>query len=387
MNDKEYKFDLFGERQKTIRIALLAIPLLLIIPMIIILTNKTFVLFPGQPVGTSTFAFEAFADTGYGGGSTVEDFHFDSKNLVCSYTLRRKIGNPIVFISMWLDKKGIPLDLSGFSSVTIRFEEVQSKRITVFFKTFVPGISIIGPENAPTLRHNQFIIHPNESTHEYKIDFDRFFTDNWWYSGRGITPNSLPEETYSKVMGFDILFSPSEADTAYERHERIVLDSVVLERGLSPFVFIIPAFMAVYYLLFGIMTLFRKKNVQTLPERKTVEVSSYKDDELKRINQFIETHYTDPDISTSMIYKELGINTTRVFNLLKKKYNLSFKQLINRMRIEEAKKLLRETDLKVLAIAFNLGFNDISYFNRLFKQEEGVAPSDYRDKNTKEESS
>jgi AraC-like DNA-binding protein len=49
-------------------------------------------------------------------------------------------------------------------------------------------------------------------------------------------------------------------------------------------------------------------------------------------------------------------------------------------RIQEAKRLLNETDLNVTEIAFRLGFNSHSYFSAIFKDQEGLTPSEYRGK-------
>ena len=64
--------------------------------------------------------------------------------------------------------------------------------------------------------------------------------------------------------------------------------------------------------------------------------------------------------------------------MLHKEYNLTLKRLANKMRMEEAKRLLRETDLRITDIALELGFNNITYFNHLFKDTVGIAPSEFR---------
>jgi YesN/AraC family two-component response regulator len=120
---------------------------------------------------------------------------------------------------------------------------------------------------------------------------------------------------------------------------------------------------------------------QIIPDQKPVNVASYRKQALARIKEFIKTHYNDPNISTRMIYKSLGIPPKKVFALILKEYGLSFKQLINKMRIEEAKRLLRDKDLRISDVAINVGFNEPTYFNRIFKEHEKMTPSDFRDKN------
>jgi two-component system response regulator YesN len=117
-----------------------------------------------------------------------------------------------------------------------------------------------------------------------------------------------------------------------------------------------------------------------VPEQKSLEITSYRERDLARIREFIASRYSDPDISTRMLYEFLGIPPERVYALVLSKYDITFKQLINKMRIKEAKNLLRETDLRITDIAMNLGFNELTYFNRLFKKHEKMTPSDFRDR-------
>jgi YesN/AraC family two-component response regulator len=117
-----------------------------------------------------------------------------------------------------------------------------------------------------------------------------------------------------------------------------------------------------------------------MPKQKPVEITSYREQDLTRVREFIESHYSNPEISTRMLYKSLGIPPEKVFTLVLNEYGLTFKQLINKMRIEEAKRLLQESDLRITDIAMNVGFNELTYFNRLFKKYEKMTPSGFRDK-------
>ncbi|MBQ8605765.1 MAG: helix-turn-helix transcriptional regulator, partial [Clostridia bacterium] len=50
----------------------------------------------------------------------------------------------------------------------------------------------------------------------------------------------------------------------------------------------------------------------------------------------------------------------------------------NRMKVEEAERLLRETELSVAQVAQELGFSDSKYFNTIFKKQTGITPAVYR---------
>jgi len=64
--------------------------------------------------------------------------------------------------------------------------------------------------------------------------------------------------------------------------------------------------------------------------------------------------------------------------ILKKVSGLPFKQYLNRLRLEEAKRLLTQTDLQVSDIAYKVGYGNISHFNRVFKDHLGISPNDFR---------
>ena len=59
-------------------------------------------------------------------------------------------------------------------------------------------------------------------------------------------------------------------------------------------------------------------------------------------------------------------------------FYITFIEFINKTRINEASKLMRETDMQIQSIAENVGLNDTSYFARLFKRYMGITPSRYK---------
>ena len=50
------------------------------------------------------------------------------------------------------------------------------------------------------------------------------------------------------------------------------------------------------------------------------------------------------------------------------------------MRIERAKELLATTNLKLSAIAMDIGYNEPNYFSHVFRKAEGVTPKEYRNR-------
>lgn len=65
----------------------------------------------------------------------------------------------------------------------------------------------------------------------------------------------------------------------------------------------------------------------------------------------------------------------------KKYYNITPSEYINKLKLKKATELLTSTDKKILDIIFECGFDNVSYFNRVFKSKFGVTPSNFRDIN------
>lgn len=86
----------------------------------------------------------------------------------------------------------------------------------------------------------------------------------------------------------------------------------------------------------------------------------------------------DKIIHSAEVAKEVGMNATYFSTYYKNKTGETFRTFINRSRVEYAKKLLIETNLSVEELGLQLGYSDYRSFHRIFKQQEGMAPSDYR---------
>ena len=63
--------------------------------------------------------------------------------------------------------------------------------------------------------------------------------------------------------------------------------------------------------------------------------------------------------------------------LFKKEMGLSFHQYCMQLRLQKAESLLLKASDKIIDVALECGFNNISYFNRTFKSRYGVSPSEY----------
>ena len=83
-------------------------------------------------------------------------------------------------------------------------------------------------------------------------------------------------------------------------------------------------------------------------------------------------------ISLDEMASKCNISTSYFSKLFKKAKGDNFANYINKIRIKKAKEYLETTDMPILNIAFELGFEDCGYFIKVFKKIEGMTPAVYR---------
>ncbi|TGM97046.1 helix-turn-helix domain-containing protein [Leptospira yasudae] len=91
-----------------------------------------------------------------------------------------------------------------------------------------------------------------------------------------------------------------------------------------------------------------------------------------------EKFYQDEEVSLAAVAERMSLTTHQLSELINSKLNKSFFVWLNQYRVEEAKKLLAETNKTVLEIAMEVGFNNRSSFNEAFLKLAEKTPVEYR---------
>lgn len=96
--------------------------------------------------------------------------------------------------------------------------------------------------------------------------------------------------------------------------------------------------------------------------------------------KIIERDY-DKNISLDEVTKEVAVSKNYFCHIFKKEMNMSIWNYLTKVRLEKAKELLRKSDMKSYEIAFKVGYDNPSYFSKIFKKIEKMTPNEYREKN------
>ncbi len=84
------------------------------------------------------------------------------------------------------------------------------------------------------------------------------------------------------------------------------------------------------------------------------------------------------NITLEDVAAKVHLNSAYFSTLFKQSTGSSFKEYLNMIRVEESKRLLTSTDYSIIDIAIATGFEDQSYFSKVFKKYTGITPKQYR---------
>ncbi|MDP9699095.1 YesN/AraC family two-component response regulator [Paenibacillus intestini] len=96
--------------------------------------------------------------------------------------------------------------------------------------------------------------------------------------------------------------------------------------------------------------------------------------------QYLKEHYRTK-IKLQQLANHIHVNSAYLGQQFKREMGVSFSEYVHRLRIEEARRMLRRTNMKISDIAFELGYHDAEYFTEKFKALTGELPSLYKNNN------
>jgi AraC-like DNA-binding protein len=121
-----------------------------------------------------------------------------------------------------------------------------------------------------------------------------------------------------------------------------------------------------------------KKDLPLVAYRQ-LTLEPYRDKEKASVLKFIATNYTNPELDLEGVVAATGTNRTKVNEVLKSELGMTFTSYLNKLRLTEAARLLTENGATTVAdIAYSVGYANVSYFNKLFKEEYGCTPKAFR---------
>ena len=93
---------------------------------------------------------------------------------------------------------------------------------------------------------------------------------------------------------------------------------------------------------------------------------------------YLSQHFSDPNLMLQDVAKAVNMSNSRFSTVFAQQSGRTFTEYLTGLRLNRAKELLRNTEMKSAEIAFDVGYNDAHYFSYLFRKNVGMTPSEYR---------
>jgi AraC-like DNA-binding protein len=121
------------------------------------------------------------------------------------------------------------------------------------------------------------------------------------------------------------------------------------------------------------------RNIQLLSNATFSDNSvSYNSRRLEKVFEFLRKNY-NKDITLADVSKLADMTEVSFSRFIKKRTGKTFVDSLNDIRLGYATRLLIDSSETIAEIAYKCGFNNISYFNRLFRKKKNLTPKEFRE--------
>ena len=119
------------------------------------------------------------------------------------------------------------------------------------------------------------------------------------------------------------------------------------------------------------------------PDPGNITITPLDEKMVEKAVKYVVTNIKRPDLSVEELSSHLGMSRVHLYKKLKATTGKTPVEFIRLIRLKRGAQMLRESQMNVSEIAFQLGYNNPKYFSKYFKEEFGVLPSVYQDKESK----
>ena len=212
----------------------------------------------------------------------------------------------------------------------------------------------------------------------------------WWYASYPHWSSDVQKMKYENIK---IIWLTADNSNEKDKEHKITVKTLrLVPIACNGFLSDVINVMLTFWAILAIISLYlRRNNVKDKEdkeqkEQQVVYVPYEKLDTEKEtanlkdeILTFIGKNYPNPELKLADIAKALSMAEDRTSEEIRLATGKSFKAYLNTIRIEESKRLLKNTAMHISEIAFSVGYNNVQHFNRVFKESVGVAPGTFRD--------
>lgn len=312
----------------------------------------------------------------------------DRQRLAFAFKLSPDGRYPFAAVGLFFtNRDGTPahLDLSRYTAVTLSAKCSPANTLSLTASTLEPKVSRRG--DWLTYRAPSAFFSCRESGSTVELDLTRLETPQWWFDmfKLDLSHQAYKLDQVPKLSIGSTFQSPKNIDS------RVEIDSLVLTGRDYRYLTALAVLLVVCWAGFGLWT-FRRHTRALIADvkeklRKDLPLVAYqqlslephRDKEKAAILRFIANGYANAELDLEQIVSETGVNRNKINDILKSEFGHTFSGYLNKLRLTEAARLLAEKETAAVAeIAYSVGYSNVSYFNKLFKEEYGCTPKAFR---------
>jgi AraC-like DNA-binding protein len=287
----------------------------------------------------------------------------------------------------FVDRAGQPVhaDLSRYSSVSFVATCAPGNTLSLVAPTFEPTLSRRG--DLLTYRAPTAFFSCSEHGTRVELDLTRMETPQWWFAmfGLDLSWREYRLDQVPKLAIGSTFQSPRDTDLLVDV-SGLTLHGRDLRWVAVPGALILLAWAGYGFWFFRRHAAELTREMQDRLQKdlpivayQQLSLQPHRDREKATILRVIATRYADAELDLESVVKETGVNRNKVNEILKAELGFTFSGYLNKLRLTEAARLLADKDTATVSeIAYSVGYNNVSYFNKLFKEEYGCTPKAFR---------
>ncbi len=333
---------------------------------------KDFPVFPNDRI----FDYRTYDDAGAGGNSKIIAKSVSDSLIKLEFQISNQISNPYVGLNVGLkENKTINFEHYNGLKVRINGNEINGISIALITENYLKSSD---RKNQEILFYHNFKISPGINT--YTISLDKFKMPDWWSEYNRIEDASAIQPDLKKLKAINVscaFTSNIDKTLSFEIY------SMAFSRNNQP-LFILVTTLVIIFVMVVFVVVYMAEKIKM--NRKVITIA-YKPVENKIIENsksdfigFINNNFQNSELTLDFVSAETGVSQRKITNEVQNRFGCNFKTYINRLRLNESKRLLQNKELNIGEIAFKVGFNNQSHFNRVFKAEFQISPTEFRDK-------
>jgi AraC-like DNA-binding protein len=198
----------------------------------------------------------------------------------------------------------------------------------------------------------------------------------------GMSDTAVPVRLGDRLIGFlqtGQLFRKKPTQAQFERTMKLVAEwGIEVNRDkLKEAYFSTPVLSHIHHeSVVKLLSIFAQ-HLSMLSNQVVVQQGNAEPPVITRAKEFINEHQTE-ELSLGRVAKAVNTSSFYFCKMFKKVTGINFTDYLSRVRIEKSKNLLLNPNLRVSEIAFEVGFQSLTHFNRVFKRILGQSPTEYR---------